>query len=56
MSDTPRQDAAQWPDVRKAPRPVSESYYEDEDYTAPVKQNDSAMIQMLSARARKSVR
>jgi hypothetical protein len=34
-------------------QPQTEDYYEDADYTAPVKKNDPSMIEFLSARAKK---
>ena len=54
MPETPRPERtelADWP-IPPSDDAVDE-FFDDEDYTAPVKANDRAMIQMLSARARK---
>ena len=55
MPEIPRSERTQlsdWP-VPKA-SDLAEDFSEDEDYTAPVKANDAAMIQFLAARAKKS--
>lgn len=55
MSDTPRAQRSKltdWPIPAASTR--TEDFYEDEDYIAPVKQNDAAMIQFLASRANKS--
>ena len=53
MSDKPRHERTElavWP-VPPQGEPVPD-FYEDEAYTAPVTQNDAAMIQFLASRAR----
>ncbi len=40
--------------LESKPVPVpTEDYYEDADYTAPVKKDDAGMIEFLSTRAKK---
>ena len=54
MPDTPRDQRVEltdWPIPAKTER--NDDFYEDEDYTAPVKKNDTAMIQFLAKRAKK---
>lgn len=45
--------------ARPDPAPVpakAEDFYEDADYTAPVKKDDAGMIEFLSTRAKKPLR
>lgn len=51
-----RQEAARWTlsSGKETAQPSTEDYFEDADYTAPVKKDDAEMIQFLTTRAKKS--